>query len=56
MFNAEMYEQFAMPIHRAVFGRYSPAASDMRYQHSDSSMGHLLPLLSQLNLTGTNFP
>lgn len=55
MFNAEMYERFAMPIHRAVFGRYAPDPGDWRYQHSDSNMGHLLPLLSQVNLSGTNF-
>lgn len=55
MFTPEMYDVFAMPIHRAVFGRYAPAPADTRYQHSDSAMGHLLPLLSELNLTGTNF-
>lgn len=55
MFTAEMYEQFAMPIHRAVFGRYAPEPRDWRYQHSDSAMGHLLPLLSELDFKGTNF-
>jgi uroporphyrinogen decarboxylase len=55
LFTPEMYEAFAMPIHRAVFGRYAPDPGDGRYQHSDSAMGHLLPLLGQLNLTGTNF-
>lgn len=55
MFNAEMYEQFAMPIHREVFARYAPASGDRRYQHSDSSMAHLLPLLSELNFSCVNF-
>lgn len=55
LFNQEMFEQFAMPIHRAVFARYSPAPGDSRYQHSDSNMAHLLPLLAEVNLTGTNF-
>ena len=55
LFTSEMYEFFAMPIHRAVFGRYAPGPGDSRYQHSDSAMAHLLPLLSELNLTGTNF-
>jgi uroporphyrinogen decarboxylase len=55
LFNTEMYEAFAMPIHRDVFGRYAPDPGDSRYQHSDSAMGHLLPLLSQLNLTRVNF-
>ncbi len=55
LFNAEMYEAFAMPIHRAVFGRYAPKPGHRRHQHSDSNMAHLLPLLSELDLTGTNF-
>lgn len=55
LFTPEMYNFFAMPVHRAVFGRYSPNPGDSRYQHSDSAMAHLLPLLSELNLTGVNF-
>ena len=55
LFTPEMYAFFAMPIHRAIFGRYSPDARDSRYQHSDSSMAHLLPQLGELRLTGTNF-
>lgn len=55
LLNAEMYEFFGWPILRAVFDRYSPAAGDRRYQHSDSDMGHLLPLLGKLRLTGCNF-
>jgi len=55
LFNAEMYDFFAMPIHRAVFKNFSPAPGDTRFQHSDSAMGHLLPLIRELDLTGTNF-
>ena len=55
LFNPGMYEEFAMPIHRAVFARYAPDLADKRYQHSDSAMGHLLPQLGSVNLTGTNF-
>ncbi len=55
LFTPDMYEVFAMPIHRDLFGHYSPEEKDRRYQHSDSDMGHLLPLLSEVNLTGTNF-
>ena len=55
LFNTEMFESFAMPIHRAVLGRYAPDPGDRRYQHSDSAMGHLLPLLSELDLNGVNF-
>jgi uroporphyrinogen decarboxylase len=55
LFNTEMYELFAMPIHREVMGRYAPEPGDRRYQHSDSAMGHLLPQLSELKLKGVNF-
>jgi uroporphyrinogen decarboxylase len=55
LFNTEMYEMFAMPIHREVLGRYAPEPGDRRYQHSDSAMGHLLPQLSELKLNGVNF-
>jgi uroporphyrinogen decarboxylase len=55
LFTPEMYELFAMPIHRAVFARYSPEPKNRRFQHSDSNMAHLLPLMSELDFTGTNF-
>lgn len=53
--NVRMYECFGYPVLRGVFDRYSPGTRDSRYQHSDSDMGHLLPVLARLNLTGTNF-
>jgi len=55
LFSPETYEAFAMPIHRAVLGTYAPEPEHRRYQHSDSDMAHLLPLLRELDLTGTNF-
>lgn len=55
LFTPEMYEFFAMPIHRRIFDAYAAFPGAKRYQHSDSAMGHLLPLLSELDLTGTNF-
>ena len=51
----EMYEIFGYPILKRVFERFSPRPEDKRYQHSDSDMGHLLPVLGRLNLTGCNF-
>lgn len=51
----EMYEIFGYPILKAVFERVSKDTNDQRFQHSDSPMGHLLPILSRLNLTGCNF-
>ncbi len=55
LFTPEMYEAFAMPIHRAIFGRYASAPEDRRFQHSDSAMAHLLPQLGELDLNGVNF-
>jgi len=55
LFNPEMYELFGLPVLEGMFARYSPDPTDRRYQHSDSAMGHLLPLLARVDLTGTNF-
>lgn len=55
LLNPEMYEFFGYPILKAVFETYSPAPGDSRYQHSDSDMAHLLPILGRLGLTGANF-
>lgn len=51
----DMYEFFGYPILKACFDRYCPDPDDRRFQHSDSAMGHLLPLLGKLNMNGTNF-
>ena len=50
-----MYELFAFPILKGIFERYSPEPADRRYQHSDSAMGHIVPVLGRLDLTGVNF-
>jgi uroporphyrinogen decarboxylase len=55
LLNPEMYRFFAYPIHKGIFDRYSPNPEDERGQHSDSGMGHLLPILSELKLNSTNF-
>ena len=51
----EMYEFFGYPILKRIFDYWSPNPGDHRYQHSDSDMKHLLPVLARLNLTGCNF-
>jgi len=55
MLTADIYEFFGYPILKGVFERYSPDPRDHRFQHSDSDMEHLLPVLGKLDLTGTNF-
>ncbi len=54
LFTPEMYDFFAMPIHRAVFGRYAAGPDDRRFQHSDSAMGHLLPLMAEVDFNRVN--
>ncbi|HEX2951540.1 MAG TPA: uroporphyrinogen decarboxylase family protein [Armatimonadota bacterium] len=51
----EMYEFFAYPILKGIFTAWSPNPEDWRYQHSDSAMGHLLPILGTLHFSGVNF-
>ena len=55
LLNEELYELFGYPILKKVFDHCSPDPGDRRYQHSDSAMEHLLPVLSRLNLTACNF-
>ncbi|MCL2478092.1 MAG: hypothetical protein FWF22_01220 [Treponema sp.] len=50
-----MYEVFACPVLKKVFDYCSPGEDDSRYQHSDSDMAHLVPILARFNLTGVNF-
>lgn len=55
LLSPDMYELFGYPVLEGVFARYSSGAADLRYQHSDSAMEHLLPLLGRLGLNGANF-
>ncbi len=55
MLNYDMYAFFGQPILRRVFETFAPDPGDSRYQHSDSAMGHLMPLLNEVGLTGANF-
>ena len=51
----EFYEAFGYPVLKRVFDYWSPDENDMRYQHSDSDMEHLLPILGKLKFNGVNF-
>ena len=55
LLNPEMYELFGYPVLRDVFAHFAPGKNDSRYQHSDSAMGYLLPILGRLDLNGVNF-
>jgi uroporphyrinogen decarboxylase len=51
----DMYKAFGYRVLKRVFDKTAPDPGDWRYQHSDSAMGHLLPLLADFNLSGCNF-
>ena len=51
----EMYEFFGYPILKGIFDRYSPEPADLRGQHSDSDMAHIVPALGKLGLNSVNF-
>lgn len=55
MLTPDLYARFAQPILRAVYERFAPGARDLRYQHSDSAMEHLLPLLAETGMNRVNF-
>jgi uroporphyrinogen decarboxylase len=55
LLNPEMYEAFAYPIVSAIWAVCSPGPTDSRYQHSDSDMAHLVPILARQNMTAVNF-
>jgi uroporphyrinogen decarboxylase len=55
LLNPQLYEFFGYPILKGVFDEFAPEPGDWRFQHSDSDMGHLLPVLGRLNLTACNF-
>jgi uroporphyrinogen decarboxylase len=55
LFSPSLYERYCLPLMQKVFAAFAPMPGDYRYQHSDSAMEHLLPLLATLDLKGVNF-
>ncbi len=55
MLNPRLYERFGLPILQHVFSVFCPDEADYRFQHSDSEMTHLLPLLARCRLHACNF-
>ncbi|MEG0693277.1 MAG: uroporphyrinogen decarboxylase family protein [Oscillospiraceae bacterium] len=55
LLSPDLYQEYGYPVLKSVFEYASPNPNDWRYQHSDSAMGHLLPILSKLDLTACNF-
>lgn len=54
LLNPASYEFFGYPILKGIWDVYAPAPEDPRGQHSDSAMGHLLPILGRLGLRSVN--
>jgi len=55
LLNEEMYESFGAPVLQSVFDNFATGENAFRYQHSDSPMEHLLPILGRFDLTVCNF-
>lgn len=56
MLTPGLYEEFAYPVLERVFTHTCPEGEGYcRYQHSDSAMGHLLPVLGRLHFDAVQF-
>lgn len=55
LLNPDLYAMFGQPVLKAMYERYCPTPGDVRYQHSDSAMAHLLPLLAETGMNRVNF-
>ncbi len=55
LLNPRMYELFGYPILKGMFDHCCPNPGDRRFQHSDSAMAHLLPILARLDFSEVNF-
>lgn len=54
LLNPELYRRFALPTMLRAFDELAPNPSDLRFQHSDSDMAHLLPCLAEYGLHAVN--
>lgn len=56
MLTPQLYEEYAFPVLEHVFAYTCPdRIRNCRYQHSDSAMAHLIPVLSKLDFTAVQF-
>ena len=55
LFSPGLYDRYCYPVMKKVFDAFAPRPEDSRYQHSDSEMRHLLPILARLDFHGVNF-
>ncbi|MBN1890321.1 MAG: hypothetical protein JW850_20170 [Thermoflexales bacterium] len=54
LFNRKLYNEYCVPVLKQVLDAMAPPGS-RRYQHSDSSMGHLLDYQRELGINSVNY-
>ncbi|MEN8174011.1 MAG: uroporphyrinogen decarboxylase family protein [Chloroflexota bacterium] len=54
LFNVRLYREFCYPVLEKVFNDLAPGDAT-RYQHSDSSMGHLIDMQYELGIRSVNY-
>lgn len=55
LFNRKLYKEYCLPVLERVLGAMAPGETTYRYQHSDSSMGHLLDFQRDLGINAVNY-
>jgi hypothetical protein len=55
LFNKKLYKEYCVPVLERVLTAMAPGANSTRYQHSDSSMGHLLDYQRVLGINSVNY-
>lgn len=55
LFSPGLYRRFCLPAMQTAFSALAPTPGHYRFQHSDSDMEHLLPILTTLGFHGVNF-
>ncbi len=54
LFSPDLYRRFCLPVLEKLHAAFAPEPDDWRFQHSDSEMSHLLPLLATRDMTAVN--
>jgi uroporphyrinogen decarboxylase len=54
LFTPYTYERFCAPVLKRLFAAFAPSEEHLRFQHSDSAMGHLMGILSDLGVNQVN--
>ncbi len=55
LFNRKLYKEYCVPVLEKVLKSLAPGEETYRYQHSDSSMGHLLDYQRELGINSVNY-